>query len=88
MARELAKGAQHRERIDAGMRRKALILSGEQHLAIERIDAIGDCRQAPLAVGAQKATQDRSVARQDEPREMAAALQRRPRQREIGHSNR
>ena len=40
-ARELAERPQHRERIDPGMRRKALIFGRDQHLPVERVDIVG-----------------------------------------------
>ena len=50
MRDELADGAQDRGRVDAGMAVEPPILGGDQHAAIERIDAIDGERQAPLVV--------------------------------------
>src|SRR5262249_36508477 len=83
VARELPGGAQYRNRVDAGMHCKSLILGRDQHLPIQRVDLIGAERQPPFAVGAQKPAQDRTVARQHEAGQLLAALHPGWRQRTI-----
>ena len=74
---ELADGAHDRGGVDAGMAVEPAILGGDKHPPIERIDAIDGKRQAPLVIGGQKAAQDRTVTRQNQDRQIAAAIERR-----------
>ena len=81
--RQLSRGAQRGERIDAGMPCEARVLSGDQHAPIERIDLLGLDRQPPFSVAAEKTTQDRSVRREDENRPVMPAVERRRLQHEV-----
>jgi hypothetical protein len=56
--RELTRGPQHGEWIDAGVRCEAPILGGDQHSGVERVDPFGLDGQPPFAVRGQKAAQD------------------------------
>src|SRR5438132_124215 len=84
MRDQLAKRANRRDGIDAGMAVEALILGGNQHPSVERIDRIGHYRQTPFAVGGQKAAQDRAVARQYQCRQAAALVEYRGGQGKVG----
>ena len=62
LARPLRRGAQHRQGVDAGMAREALVLVGDQHAQVERIDLGRVDRQAPRPVGRGEGAQHDAVA--------------------------
>src|SRR3954451_21221615 len=70
------------------MQIEAMVLGGDQHPAVERIDMVGRERQAPFGVGRQKAAQYRPIAREDQDRELRGAIQHRRGQEEIGAEQR
>src|SRR6266446_5654943 len=54
---------------------ETLVLGGDQHAPVNRVDQIHRDRQPPLAVGRKKAAQHRAVPRQHQHRQAAAALE-------------
>ncbi len=73
---QLRSGAQHGERVDAGMPFETRVFGGDQHTAIERVDLIGLDRQAPFAVAAEKPAQDRPVCGEDKGRDVPSPMER------------
>ena len=77
LAHELVSGAAERERIEAAMRRKALVLIGEERLEIARIDVGPGRGEPPASFAREIGPEQRAVAVENDARDFEIASERR-----------